>query len=122
MQVPAKSLLERTRRLARDGLKSDADLPAVDEARPYGDPVLSRVQRGPGAPRGRREGRNPGRLALLQALQPPLRDQGRDPRPVAAGFQMTPRSPDSPLGAAKPGGHSRRERLSVPRAMARAHL
>src|SRR5437870_12879260 len=51
MEPADKRLLERpSDATARDGLKSDAHVPARDEARPHGDPVLPRVQGGSGAP------------------------------------------------------------------------
>src|SRR3989475_12207607 len=84
-----KRLLERpSDARARDGLKSDAHLPTRDEARPHGDPVLPRVQRGSGAPGRRRERRDPRGLPLLQALQSSVRDQGRDPGPPTPGLQV----------------------------------
>src|SRR5882762_6376826 len=84
----AKTLLERTSDGARDGLKSGAGLWALDEAGPHGDLVLSGVQGRPGPRRRCRERRDPRRLAVLQEVQSPVRDQGRDPGPPSSRFQM----------------------------------
>src|SRR2546428_1074577 len=90
MEPADKRLLERpSDATARDGLKSDAHVPARDEARPHGNPVLPRVQGGSGAPGRCRERRDPRRLALLQALQPSVRDQRWNPGPVAPRLQVT---------------------------------
>src|SRR5205823_11790130 len=95
-------------RRPRDGLKPHADVPAVDEARPHGDLVVSRLQGGLGTPRRRRERRDPRGVAVLQDLQSSVRDQGRNPGSVAAGLQMTPEK--CRLGQAPRDGKEGRER------------
>src|SRR3989441_13107380 len=88
MGRPDKSLLERTPKATRDGLKTPARLPASDETRSHGDLVLPRVQGRSRSNRRCREGRDPRGLAVLQELQSSVRDQGRDPGPASARFQM----------------------------------
>src|SRR5437867_1742753 len=88
IECPPKRLLERSSDGSRDDLKSAAGLPAFDEARLDGDPVLPRVQGGLGTRRRCREGRDPRGLAVLQELQSPVRDQGWDPRPPPSRLQM----------------------------------
>src|SRR2546427_3075971 len=88
MEGLAKSLLERASDGSRDGLKSRAGLPAIDETRPHGDPVLPGVQGRPRPRRRCREGRDPRRLAVLQEVQSPIRDQGRDSGPASYRLQM----------------------------------
>src|SRR5207245_2541920 len=83
-----KSLLERTPKATRDGLKTPARLPASDETRSHGDLVLPRLQGRSRPDRRCGEGGDPRGLAVLQELQSSVRDQGRDPGPASPRFQM----------------------------------
>src|SRR5256884_9335737 len=107
--APTRGFWNGPRTHRRDGLKLDAHVPTRDEARPHGDPVLPRVQGGSGAPGRRRERRDPRGLPLLQALQPSVRDQGRDPGPPTPGLQVRHGTPgDARLRGTNPCFRERR--------------